>query len=373
LQPKKQVLNKIEILLQSAWYKRGLLSFLISISLWPLSQVYRFLAFTHRQLYRFGIFQVNKVGVPVVVVGNIVAGGGGKTPTVIALAQHLQAQGIQVGVISRGYGRASSECLEVKKDSAISDVGDEPASILLALNLLALNAGEVSTPVFVAKSRFEAATALLETYPATQVIISDDGLQHHALRHDIAVTVFDDRGMGNGLLLPAGPLRESVVKTDHSLVLHTGNQAVKLTNTAAPQFTARRALASYALRSDGSKVNLNELTEPKPPLALAGIANPEAFFSMLRNTGLDVKETIALPDHDDFSYFFNSASGNKYAGYNIICTVKDAVKIWAFQPAALAVPLDFEPEPAFFTAFDAMLKPLLKPLLKPILSPLTQR
>jgi tetraacyldisaccharide 4'-kinase len=363
VQNKPSIGNKLTILLQSAWYKRGLLSFLISFLLWPLSQIYKFLAFAHRQLYQFGVLASHKASVPVVVVGNIVAGGGGKTPAVIALVRHLQAQGIKVGVISRGYGRTSTDCLEVKKNSTISDVGDEPASVLLACNAI----------VFVANSRFEAASALLKAYPDTQVIIADDGLQHHALQHDIAITVFDDRGMGNGLWLPAGPLRdsagplrESTVKPSNSLVLHTGNQAVKLTNTALPQFTATRTLASYALHSDGSKVSLNEFkTHSKPLLALAGIANPEAFFSMLRGLGLQLAETLALPDHHDFRYFYDSYSGNKYAGYTVICTVKDAVKLWAIQPTMdpeiLAIPLDFEPEPAFFTAFEAMLQPLLKP------------
>lgn len=342
------MLNKIKILLQAAWYKRGLLSFLIASLLWPLSQVYRFLAFTHRKLYQTGVFKVNKINAPLVIVGNIVAGGGGKTPTVIALVQHLQAQGIQVGVISRGYGRTSSECLEVKKDSAIQDVGDEPAGVFLACNVI----------VFVAKSRFEAASALLKTHPATQVIISDDGLQHHALQHDIAITVFDDRGMGNGFLLPAGPLRESAVKTTNSLVLHTGNQAVKLPNIAAPQFTARRALASYAIKSDGGKVALDDLKQTKL-LAVAGIANPESFFDMLRDKSLHLVKTIPLPDHYDFRYAFNRYVESKYAGYTMICTVKDAVKLWQIEYPTLAIPLVFEPEPAFFAAFDVMLKPFL--------------
>jgi tetraacyldisaccharide 4'-kinase len=348
---KESIADKLKIGLQSAWYKRGLLSFLISTLLWPLSQVYRLLAFTHRRLYQTGVLKVNKVSVPVIVVGNIVAGGGGKTPTVIVLVQHLQAQGVQVGVISRGYGRTSRECLEVKKNSKISDVGDEPVSVFLACNAI----------IFVAKSRFEAASALLKAYPTTQVIISDDGLQHHALKHDIAVTVFDDRGLGNGLLLPAGPLRESTVKTHNSLALHTGNQAVKLTNTSAPQFTARRALANYALKSDGSKINFDDLKLKTKLVALAGIANPEAFFDMLRGQGLSLVKTISLPDHADFSYDFNSFLGNKYAGYTLICTVKDAVKLWQTQPDALAVPLEFSPEAAFFAAFDALLKPLLQP------------
>jgi tetraacyldisaccharide 4'-kinase len=359
VQSKASIGDKLKIGLQSAWYKRGLLSLLISALLWPLSQVYRFLAFTHRQLYRSGVLKTHKVSVPIVVVGNIVAGGGGKTPTVIALVQHLQAQGIQAGVISRGYGRTSAECLEVKKDSKISDVGDEPAGILIALN-----SGEISAPVFVANKRIDAATALLNTYPTTLVIVSDDGLQHHALQHDIAITVFDDRGLGNGLLLPAGPLRELRVKSGNSLVLHTGNQAVKLTNTAAPQFTAHRALASYALKSEGNKVNISELKAQKNLVALAGIANPEAFFEMLRGAGLNLAKCVSLPDHYDFNYTFNSTLGNEYAGYTLICTLKDAVKLWQTHPDALAVPLAFSPETAFFTAFDGMLKPLLQPILK---------
>ena len=200
------------------------------------------------------------------------------------------------------------------------------------------------------------------------------GIGGELYRSDIAITVFDDRGLGNGLLLPAGPLREPAgplrelaVKTSNSLVLHTGNHAVKLTNTAAPQFTARRALASYVLRADGSKVDFEELKRQTNLLALAGIANPEAFFDMLRGQGLNLAKTIALPDHVDFSYDFNSYIGNEYASYTLICTVKDAVKLWCIQPALnlqiLAIPLEFEPETAFFTAFDALLQPLLKPLI----------
>lgn len=341
--------------LQSTWYKLEPLSFLVLILLWPLSQVYRFLAFTHRKIYQIGILKSQKISVPVVVVGNIVAGGGGKTPTVIALAQYLQSQGVKVGVISRGYGRLSLECLEVKNDSKIPDVGDEPTVIRLALNLINFTA-----PVFVANKRVEAASKLLEVYPNTQVIISDDGLQHHALRHDIAITVFDDRGLGNGLLLPAGPLRELTVKAHNSLVLHTGNHSVKLTNINAPQFTARRSLASYALRVDGGKVNLSDLKDNSNLVALAGIANPEAFFEMLRDAGLNLAKTVPLPDHYDFPYEFNSTTGNKYDDHIVICTIKDAVKLWRVNPKALVVPLDFEPETSFFAAFDAMLKPLLK-------------
>jgi tetraacyldisaccharide 4'-kinase len=115
-------------------------------------------------------------------------------------------------------------------------------------------------------------------------------------------------------------------------------------------------LASYARRADGRQVPLNDLKQHTNLLALAGIANPEAFFAMLRSAGLNLVKTTSLPDH----YNFNSSLGNDYAGCTIICTVKDAVKLWRVHPEALAVPLEFEPEPAFFAAFDAMLKPLIK-------------
>ena len=324
--------------LQQAWTQRGRLAKV----LWPLSLVYGLLSALNRLLYRCGIFKTRHAGVPVVVVGNIVAGGAGKTPTVIALVQHLTAHGFQVGVVSRGYGRTDSSCREVRADSAIAVVGDEPALIWHTC----------AVPVFVARKRFDAASALLAAHPQTDIIISDDGLQHHALHHDVAVTVFDDSGLGNGWLLPAGPLRQTApAETD--LILHTGQHPALLEDVFI-QFTAHRALADHALRADGSAVLLADLAKSadKPLLALAGIARPEAFFSMLRDAGLDLAETLELPDHADYSDF-NSTLGNKYADYNLICTQKDAVKLWQSRPDALAVPLLFAPERAFFAAFEA--------------------
>jgi tetraacyldisaccharide 4'-kinase len=328
--------------LQQAWTQRGWLAIL----LWPLSQVYGLLSALNRQLYRWGVFKTHHVAVPVIVVGNIVAGGGGKTPTVMALVQHLKAHGLQVGVVSRGYGRTDTACREVLANSPVSDIGDEPALIFHTCDV----------PVFVARKRFDAASALLAAYPKTDVIISDDGLQHYALHHDIAVTVFDDSGLGNGWLLPAGPLRQrSTAETD--LILHTGQHPALLDDVFI-QFTAHRALADHAMRADGSAVLLADLAHhpenppEKPLLALAGIAKPEAFFSMLRDAGVDLAETLELPDHADYSTF-NSALGNKYAGYSLICTQKDAIKLWQSRPDALAVPLVFTPERAFFAAFEA--------------------
>lgn len=325
-----------ERVLTQAWTRRGLLAWL----LWPVARLFGMLAALRRWLYRARLLTIERVPVPVIVVGNVVAGGSGKTPLVLALVQHLQARGLRVGVISRGYGRRATDCREVQPDSAIADVGDEPALIQRS----------TAAPVFVAARRFEAATALLARYPATQLIVCDDGLQHLSLHRDLEICVFDDRGTGNGFLLPAGPLREPWPRAV-DLVLHTG------AHPAFAGFTAERGLAPYALRADGRQMALTALaqTGTLPLLALAAIAKPEAFFAMLRAQGLPLARTLALPDH----YDFDSWQPNEYEGYTLICTEKDAVKLWHKHAAAWAVPLLFKPEPDFLNALDNRLSALL--------------
>ncbi len=312
--------------LQHAWLHRGPLACL----LWPLSLLYGLLSALHRALYRFGLKTSHRVGVPVVVVGNVIAGGAGKTPVVMALVRHLRERGWQVGVVSRGYGRATDDCREVLDHSLPQEVGDEPA--LIHRN--------TSAPVFVARRRVEAARALLARHPGTELIVSDDGLQHLALARDIEICVFDDRGIGNGWLLPAGPLREPWPRR-WDLVLHTGM------HPAFEGFGARRALADHALRRDGTRVPLADLAG-RPLAAVAAIAKPEAFFEMLRERGLSLQYAIALPDHHDFE-------GWTAPPGQLLCTEKDAVKLWRTAPDALAVPLVFTPEPGFFEALDAKL------------------
>jgi tetraacyldisaccharide 4'-kinase len=176
--------------------------------------------------------------------------------------------------------------------------------------------------------------------------VSDDGLQHHALARDLEICVFDERGTGNGWLLPAGPLREHWPRRC-DLVLHTG------TRPAFAGFTARRTLAEQALRLDGTPVPLASLAD-RPLVAVAAIANPEAFFQMLRERGLLPQQCIALPDHHDFTDWQPPPG----TGYTLLCTEKDALKLWRRAPDALALPLVFEPEPAFFRALDAKLSSL---------------
>jgi tetraacyldisaccharide 4'-kinase len=319
--------------LQDAWLRRGPLACL----LWPLSLVYAALFAVRGWLYRAGWLRTARVRVPVIVVGNVIAGGAGKTPVVMAVVRHLQARGVQVGVVSRGYGRRTDDCREVLGDSDPRDVGDEPALIHHATR----------APVFVARRRIDAARALLERHPGTQVIVSDDGLQHLALARDIEICVFDDRGIGNGWRLPAGPLREAWPRRC-DLVLHSG---------ARPAFagghTATRALAAEALRGDGQRVPLASLAG-RPVIALAAIARPQAFFEMLRARGLTLAEAIALPDHFDFESWQQPPDATR----TLICTEKDAVKLWRKAPDALAVPLEFAPSAEFFAALDAKLSSL---------------
>lgn len=322
--------------LTDAWQRRGWLAWL----LWPLSLLYGLLVRLRRALYRLDWLTSERLPVPVIVVGNVVAGGAGKTPLVMALVQHLQARGVQVGVISRGYGRRSQECLEVFPDSAIEEVGDEPALIKR----------RTSAQVYVAANRAQAGRALLDQHPHIQLIVCDDGLQHLQLQRDLEIGVFDDRGVGNGFLLPAGPLREPWPRP-LDMLLHSGKQPA-----FAGGFRASRQLASHALRADGSRVALADLVAGKPLLAVAAIAKPDAFFAMLRAWGLPLAMTVALPDHADFSRWAGNADG----ACTVLCTEKDAVKLWGRDPHALAVPLVFEPEPAFWQDLSLRLAPFLK-------------
>jgi tetraacyldisaccharide 4'-kinase len=280
-----------------------------------------------------GFLEVARAGVPVLVLGNVVAGGAGKTPAVIALVRHLRARGLDVGVISRGYGRRTNDCREVTAEADPRDVGDEPA----------LTRHLTGVPVFVGAKRVEAARALLARYPRTRLLVSDDGLQHLALARDIEICVFDDRGAGNGWLLPAGPLRERWPRAC-DLVLHTGAHPA-----FAEGYRSRRELADYALRSDGARVPLADLAG-KQVIALAAIAKPQSFFDMLIARGFAPERCISLPDHFDFDGW-QRPSGR----HELVCTEKDAVKLWRNAPDALAVPLVFTPEPAFFAALDAKL------------------
>jgi tetraacyldisaccharide 4'-kinase len=326
-----------------AWRHRGPLACLMQ----PVSWLYALLAGVQRAFYRLGWLQPQRLPCAVVVVGNVVAGGAGKTPTTMGLVSHLRASGLAVGVVSRGYGRISDSVRMVQSGDDPADTGDEPLLIARA----------TGAPVYVGRNRHAAASALLAAHPETQVIVCDDGLQHYALYRDVEVCVFDDRGVGNGWLLPAGPLREPWPRKTLAAMGQTAARTLVLHTGKAPAFggfRAHRTLAPSALAHNGNAIPLDTLKAPL--LALAGIATPDAFFASLSAAGVLFDKTLALPDHFDFAQL----DTQQLVGYQVICTEKDAVKLWKVWPTALAVPLVQTLEPAFLTALDSMVQGVLR-------------
>lgn len=321
------------------------------LALWPLSLGYRALVAVRRWLYRTGWRARTRLPVPVIVVGNVVAGGAGKTPVVIALVQHLQARGLRPGVVSRGYGRRSRGTQHVQADSSAHAVGDEPLLV----------ARRCAVPVVVAERRGDAGRALLARHPDTNVIVSDDGLQHLSLARDIELCVFGAEGVGNGWLLPAGPLREPWPRAVDFLLC----AGAVPPGGSAPAFALERRLADTAIAADGRRVPLADLAG-QALVAVAGTARPEEFFAMLRARGLAPTQTFALPDHFDF----DSWNPNTDKRQRLVCTEKDAPKLWPRFPDALAVPLELAIAPAFFAALDERLaqtaqRPLSSPARPP--------
>jgi tetraacyldisaccharide 4'-kinase len=324
--------------LQAAWATRGPLA----VALWPLSALYGLLRRLHRAFVR-----VQTLPVPVVVVGNYVAGGAGKTPTVIALASLLRRHGYHPGIVSRGYGRDSPDVLEVQADTPPARCGDEPRLLQRRLGL----------PVVVGRDRVAAVRALLARHADVDVVISDDGLQHRRLPRVAQVLVFDERGTGNGWLLPAGPLREPLPDRvpEGSVVLYNAPAP----STAWPGHLARRMLAGAVSLADwwagrpASHAALQAL-RGRPVLAAAGMARPERFFDMLAASGLTVTR-LPLPDHHDYATLPWPAETAE-----VIVTEKDAVKL---APRAMGTarvwvaPLDFDTGPAFEDALLKLLPP----------------
>lgn len=323
--------------LRRQWQRRGVLAWLLR----PLAALYGTLAAARRHAYARGWLRSERLPVPVIVVGNVIAGGAGKTPTTLALVHHLQQRGWQPGIISRGYGRSDAAAREVTADALAQQVGDEPL-------LMQRKSG---VPVAVARQRSAAAQLLLATHPQLDVLVCDDGLQHQALARDIEICVFDARGVGNGWLLPAGPLREPWPRPV-DMVLSTGRSAPmhQPALTSAPAYNAERTLAPVARDAQGRTVPLTALAQQRV-VAVAAIARPEAFFSMLREAGIVPVQTYALPDHHAFAkpaVWLQTPS-------TLVCTEKDAVKLHPHRPDALAVALELQLPAAFFDELDARL------------------
>jgi tetraacyldisaccharide 4'-kinase len=315
----------------------------------PTAQALRLLAGLYAQLAGLDrrLARPQRVGLPVVVVGNLVAGGAGKTPTTIAVVRLLRAFGWHPGVISRGHGRrGGSAVVAVSRDSPAAQCGDEPLLIRLRTGM----------PVMVGSDRVAVARALCKAHPQVDIIVADDGLQHHRLARDLQIIVFDERGAGNRLLLPAGPLREALPERTPAatLVLYNAPQV----NTHLPGWMATRRLAGVLPLADWWQGEVPaaaswQALHGVPLLAVAGMAVPERFFAMLEAQGLAIAQRLPLPDH----FAFDSLPWPAGTA-DVILTEKDAVKLRpGVAPLAAdtgtriwVAPLDFEPEVAFAAA-----------------------
>ena len=260
--------------------------------------------------------------VPVVVVGNISVGGVGKTPVVIALAQALVDRGGSVGIISRGYGGHSTDRpLLVDAETALAAAGDEAKQLFLATHC----------PVVVCKNRHGAAEHLLRLFPQTQVIISDDGLQHYRLGRSMEIAVIDGhRGLGNGWCLPAGPLRESKGRLRSvDWVLVNGGDGFDVNMPSLDGRVIPLALTPFQWQHLKTRRSFPLQPLPweadKPVVAVAAIGNPERFFATLSALNI-AAETLSFDDH----YAFSAKDFYRFNDRTVVMTTKDAVKCLDF-------------------------------------------
>jgi tetraacyldisaccharide 4'-kinase len=334
----------------NAWFQRewqrlggGALIFL------PLALVFRLIVAIRRRLYRWKILPAWRARAPVIVVGNISVGGTGKTPLVIAIVELLRRRGFTPGVVARGYGRVPRReqdplgVVRVYPELATPEhFGDEPVLI----------SRRAQVPVFVSPDRPAAARSLLEVHPEVDVVVGDDGLQHYALARDLEIAVVDaDRLYGNGLMLPSGPLREPVSRLQEvdAIVMNVGAGPGAIADQAPGprRFSMRLSAERFVQVSGGEERSVAEFAlaaRGRNVHAVAGIGNPERFFSHLEQLGVRARRH-AFDDHHPFH-----AADLKFPGAEVIVmTEKDAVKCAAFADARLwflrvdaIVPSEFE-------------------------------
>ena len=318
--------------LNQLWYHHQRLALLF----WPLSFLYCLVIRLRRWLYQQGILKPEKLPVPVIVVGNLTAGGTGKTPLVLWLAAFLQKAGYQPGIICSGYGgNTTAQPRTVVPGSDPADVGDE--SVLLA--------ARSGCPVIACRNRLAAAKMLLQQCNC-DVVLSDDGLQHYRLQRDIEILLLDAaRGLGNGYCLPAGPLREPASRLQTvDLVVSKGQSPL------ANWCMLARCHRAYAISAPETAISLQAL-QPRTVRAIAGLANPQSFFDCLRAAGLELVEN-AFPDHHQYA-----ASELEFGDdLAVLMTEKDAVKCRFLQRENYwAVPLDIEMNDNFGKTLLALL------------------
>lgn len=290
-------------MIERIWSGKSLLYLLLL----PFSWLYGLITTAIRLSYRLGLRKAWRAPIPVVVVGNLTAGGNGKTPVVIWLVEQLQQRGIKVGVVSRGYGgKADSYPVVLTTDTSPAEAGDEPVLIYQ----------RTGARVAVAPRRSDAVKALLASEPP-QIIITDDGLQHYALARDKEIVVIDGiRRFGNGWWLPAGPMREraSRLKSVDAIIVNGG---VAEEGEIAMQLSPGEAIHLYS----GRRKPLKQFSRV---VAMAGIGHPPRFFNTLAEAGVTLAGSIPLADHQALSEAEITALVQP--GQTLLMTEKDAVK-----------------------------------------------
>jgi tetraacyldisaccharide 4'-kinase len=319
------------------WYRSGFLVWLLL----PISWLYCAIVIFRRKLYQHNLLKSYSARVPVIVVGNIVAGGSGKTPLLISLCEYLQQHGFRPGVVSRGYGGKLVGIKQVQDEDPPQLVGDEPLMIYQRTNV----------PVVVGADRVVAVDYLLQNNQC-DIVLSDDGLQHYRMRRDFELAVVDaSRRFGNGFCLPAGPLRERVSRLNEvDIVVYNG---VLIEPSAEGCSYTLKIVSLYRLHGDDSR-SVSAFAD-RPVHAVAGIGNPQRFFQQLRDNGIDIIEH-GFPDHHDYQQ-------DDFAGWNedcIIMTEKDAVKCRSLTlPDAWVMTVAAELSATLESRLDSALLPLL--------------
>lgn len=307
-------------LIETGWQSRGLLACL----LWPVSMFYALVTAIRRYAYSSDILSVNSNALPVIVVGNISVGGTGKTPLCSHLVSEFQRAGWRPAIVSRGYGGERHEQPHLVSEQDLpSQVGDEPLMLYR----------QTGVPVCVCVKRAQAVDFVAQNTDA-DIVFSDDGLQHLAMAREKQIVVIDGaRGLGNGWLLPAGPLRESAAQLAHADLLAVQSAEVwhdSLTSLAMQSVQKHVARNTFTLElaelialDDSTRMPLSELAG-QSVTAMAGIGHPERFFQALRDAGLQVNG-IAMPDH----HVYTVADLEACEASPLLVTSKDAVKLRA--------------------------------------------
>jgi tetraacyldisaccharide 4'-kinase len=301
--------------IEKVWFEGHSAKWLLVPLLLPMTLLFWLLASLRRTAYKLGLIKSVDVGIPVIIVGNIGIGGNGKTPIVMYLVELCIQQGLKPGVISRGYGgklpQDKKYPLTLDQYTPVEECGDEPFLIY----------HRVHVPVVVGPDRVASVASLKEQ--GCNIIIADDGLQHYRLKRSCEIIVVDGkRGFGNGLLLPAGPLREGQwrLPTVQQVIIN-GNNSVNV----PPPYASMTLIPEHIINiQTGERVDVKKFVERFRTInAIAGIGDPQRFFNTLNQSQFCIEKQKAFVDHH---HYLAADFAGMEASIPLLMTEKDAVK-----------------------------------------------